>query len=89
MEPVGTDYDEHSPLRDAYRAQLRALTEARQATEKAKAVPCRDPEVRRTIGQAYKVEMARIEAEHQAWLMEHNLVEPPTRRRGGRLPAYF
>jgi hypothetical protein len=80
------DYDEHSPLRDAYRAHLRAMTEARQAAEKAKKAHSRDPDARTARAQIYKQEMARIDAAHQQWLREHHLIAPTTRAQGGALP---
>jgi len=65
------DYDEMSPDGAVYRSHMRAMTEARQVAERAKAVRSRDPAVRVAIEQTYKQELARIDGEHRAWLREH------------------
>jgi hypothetical protein len=80
---VGREWDdrEQGELQVAYRAHLREMTAARQAAERARGVRSRDPEVRRATEAAFGREMARIAQEHQAWLRDHALVDPPE---GGR-----
>ena len=57
---------------EAYRAQLRAMTTARQEAEQRRSqVRSQDPEDRRAADRAFKDEMARITAAHQAWLRAH------------------
>ena len=75
------DEEELSPLRDAYRAHMRALTTARQAAEQARAAQSRDPVARREAARVFEEAMARIEADHQAWLREHGMA-PDARDRG-------
>jgi hypothetical protein len=78
------DVDELSPRRDAYREHMRALTTARQAAEHAYAQQFRDPVARHESDRVFEEELARIEAEHQAWLREHGLLpatKPPKSRR--------
>ncbi len=71
------EYDEQSPDRVAHRTHMRAMTEARQAAERANKASSRDPEARRTKAQGYRQELARINAEHQAWLRAHGIAAPP------------
>jgi hypothetical protein len=81
------DDDEMSPKRDAYREHLRAMTTARQAAEHAYAARQPTPEARQRADMIFKQEMARIEAEHQAWLLEHGSdpgQEPPKHQRRGK-----
>ena len=82
------DEDELSPQRDAYREHMRALTTARQAAERAHIAQSRDPATRQDAARAFEEEMARIAAEHQAWLREHGMApDARGKRRPKRLPV--
>jgi hypothetical protein len=81
------DDDEMSPQRDAFREHMRAMTAARQAAEHAHARRPLTPAARQQANLAFQVEMARIDAEHRAWLREHGSdpdSKPPTRTRRGK-----
>jgi hypothetical protein len=59
----------------AYRTHLRAMTAARQAAERRRALArSGDREQRRAAEQAFKQDLACINAAHQEWLRDHRLV---------------
>lgn len=65
------DAREQGQLGTAHRSHMREMNAARQAAERLRAVRSADPEVRRASEEAFKQEMARIDAEHRAWLRDH------------------
>jgi hypothetical protein len=81
------DDDEMSPQRDAYREHMRAMTAARQAAEQAHSARHQTPEERQRAEMVFMQEMARIAAEHQAWLRDHSSdpgPQPPNRGPRGK-----
>jgi hypothetical protein len=73
---------ERDALEAAHRAHLRQMTDARRAAEHKRAMlRPRDAEERRAADAALRAEIARLSAEHQAWLREHL---PASELPGGR-----
>jgi hypothetical protein len=75
------DTRDQGALQAAYRTHLRDMTAARQAAERARGTCSHDPLVRQETDAAFKQELARIAAVHQAWLHAHGIADPPERGR--------